>query len=104
MTHTPGPWAVASPITTVSGEPCHIVQAIERSTNGNSIEAFCPGDNREANARLIAASPELLSRLEEVTEILDQCLNAGWFDGGNYGGTRELADQALAVIAKAKGE
>ena len=46
--------------------------------------------NAEANARLIAAAPELLEALEEL-------LAETWINGA-------FADKARAAIAKAKGE
>ena len=49
--------------------------------------------NAEANARLIAAAPELLEALEDIIEQLDTC------EGGYY-----VSAAARAAIAKAKGE
>ena len=84
-THTPGPWHVES------GDEV-------RAADGWEV-AYIYGASRqrvdwEANARLIAAAPELLEALEAITA------NASWADW------RDL-DQILnarAAIAKAKGE
>ena len=52
----------------------------------------------EANARLIAASPELLHELEEITECLADIL-----DGYDDVDGRAAITKARSVINKAKG-
>jgi hypothetical protein len=47
----------------------------------------------EANARLIAAAPELL---EELESLVEKVLDAGWHE--------ELVEEARAVIEKAREE
>lgn len=92
--HTPGPWARD----TGSGFGCDV-----RAENGRKVAAtwgINNGDpNRpayraecDANARLIAAAPELLAALEMALVYVD----------GE--GTPEQYEQVVAAIAKAKGE
>lgn len=58
---------------------------------------------QEANARLIAAAPDLLEALQKCTEWMEQLRASGdagnwqWSDGDEY-------MQAIAAIAKATGE
>lgn len=66
--HTPGPWAVGS------GE--RSLRTIECTTPRGLKKAIAQvggygGDSREANARLMAAAPELLSALQELRECSD---------------------------------
>lgn len=57
---------------------------------GNAIVCICYGSNHENDARLIAASPDLLDAL---TELLPGCEAMGW-----------STIKARAAIAKATGE
>lgn len=91
--HTPGPWKV-----------------IDRALNGGegvSIEAengyteVCKVNksyhSRTANARLIAAAPELLEALKEAENWLAE------YEDGPDSGLQGLLAQARAAIAKAEG-
>ena len=91
--HTPGPWSIQP----VPHEDMIAVlqdgdgyESDDRSTwpNGGCDLAECFGPERKANARLIAAAPELLEFAEEVRRT----------------GDTRLASMAIAVIAKAIGE
>jgi hypothetical protein len=87
--HTPAPWEVD-----YSGN-CHlgIIDKNDRTL------AFCSlqnenGDEDEANARLIAAAPDLLSALERAVSIIEELPYPR-----NY-----AAVTFLEIIRKAKGE
>jgi hypothetical protein len=91
MKHTPGKWYLAD-------------REIRTDTNCQSVCLIYKGgyphpenDVAKANARLIAAAPELLDQLENLVAFLE----------GNYD-HNEVAMQrcnaALVVIQKAKGE
>jgi hypothetical protein len=91
--HTPGPWQSAN--TWVQGTREHslaIVPLIARVNRAN--------DAYEANARLIAAAPELLTTLKQLVQAIalhgDKALNAAGLDS--------TVRQACDVIAKATGE
>ena len=96
--HTPAPWLVKS-------DPCHfdtLSSVIGGKDNGKGwtplmleIGGLANVDEQEANARLVAASPELLSALEDLYEATPDC------DGGVIGAACRMARYA---IAKAKGE
>jgi len=88
-THTPGPWAYRC-----VGYGSHIEPSIGWVGYGSAH----PKDEYIANARLIAAAPELLKlceafRIAAIFEGLQETM--AW---------RCLIDEAAEIIAKAKGE
>ena len=90
--HTPGPWfAVADKGQTII--------RTSRSSAAFSPLAIVKGDKRdtlkdqEANARLIAAAPDLIDALSEIIN-----------DGGKFVMTNETHRKARAAIARARGE
>lgn len=91
-THTPGPWAFrmtgwqTNPAAVYSPRRPGAVACIPARTS-------VPLDEQSANARLIAAAPELLAELENLVNAMEN----GWSDPA-------VADNARAAIAKAKGE
>lgn len=107
--HTPGPWEYR-PALNYNGysiSPLGILPtlaACERFNNSMAIECFNFPGSTEANARLIAAAPELLEALEAVDV---------WFSSPSPRSEEHLdwlafCDNQLklvrAAIAKAKGE
>jgi len=89
--HTPGPWRVFGyDIGTSPDETLAVVCAMDDNTD-------------DANARLIAAAPEMLKMLEVACD----CLEA-WMEMADPDYVREPDDEVLAaiaaVIARAKGE
>lgn len=98
MKHTPGPWfAVKYPDT-----KGHTVWA-----NGVSSLASVKHNQphtQEANARLIAAAPEMLEFMHEIAQLA----HTGGFPNMTTGELRRLlfgcGNRAMRAIAKAKGE
>lgn len=86
--HTPGPWSVG-------GSTEYINQLRIEPTIGI---VFGAGDEIKANARLIAAAPEMLEALEAIIERWD---TPSWKDVPH---TATYINSARAVVAKAKGE
>jgi len=82
--HTPGPWEVQIGIDP-TGFACYFIGRISRP--------FISRAEEEANARLIAAAPDLLSALEQANEMLKY-----------IGGCQDTVDKASKAISKAKGE
>lgn len=85
MKHTPGPWVVIEKTTSVG--KCFRVGPHEIVTENHG--GICLYDDRtqlnphsageqEANARLIAAAPDLLKALEEAVECLE---DSSWYKG-----------------------
>ena len=94
--HTPGPWNYSG--------PCEITGRYSIFHNGPL--AYCadttakPGDG-EANARLIAAAPDLLAVLQEAVKVLDYAAFA--LDAPEASHFRATIADARAAIAKATG-
>jgi hypothetical protein len=119
--YTPGPWHVSGTsgrehevrlltkdgaIPIMGPDPDQEIKRIAlvdcqtRFKRGQGWQTEC--DEREANARLIAAAPELLEALIAVNEILQMTLSFGMgFSDGHEGSPARLAADA---IAKATGE
>ena len=89
--HTPGPWKIGAregenlPILDSAGNNLALADFAEVANNADKVEA---------NARLIAAAPELLAALKEAHRIL--------LAQGNTPGRLEVAGIRVA-IAKAEG-
>ena len=99
MSHTLGPWKVF-PADKIKGRPVNVSVPAE---GGWRVTLFpmgvgVPGDDeteREANASLVAAAPEMLDALKAI-------VNYGANPQGPF--AWEILDQAKAVIAKAEGK
>lgn len=89
--HTPGPWTVLT-----TADKSRVV-ANARAGEGWTIAILRQGDTPEwaANARLIAAAPDLLEALEAADAVL-----SGRVRDLNY----QVRDKVRAAIAKARGE
>ena len=90
--HTPGPWEVSRG--KIAGvELSHTVVL----TGRDAVAVFAgSADAGEANARLIAAAPELLAALRGIIEIGKRDLSNPKYDG--------YFEEARTAIAKAEGE
>ena len=92
--HTPGPWkAPTGDVTVILGTHEYdgervIVASVRVPVDVDTHEALIPATEWQANARLIAAAPEMLEALEDLTVAApnDPC----W-------------QRARAAIAKARG-
>jgi hypothetical protein len=91
--HTPGPWRIGDAGFTVFGPP----------KPGALAETIAPTKNR-ANARLIAAAPDLLEVLGDVLPWLQKAEAEGVFANcaAPQGGRRAI-ERARAAIARATG-
>ncbi len=84
--HTPGPWTVPyKEFSKVKAENGAVIATCHKLTNLT---------NLEANARLLAAAPDLLATLETIAA----------FAVGNGDVCEIIAKRARAAIAKATGE
>lgn len=95
--HTPGPWEIKAwpknaDLTIVSG----LTDGLYTKSIADLPDSWYDSrENKESNAALIAAAPDLLEWLEQAvehTEALELENIPGWFDS------------AKAAIAKARGE
>ena len=105
--HTPGPWAVEHPY----GEPgIYVTGANPRLSNPLICKLVDQARTPEgaANARLIAAAPELLVALKAIKASLNQPVqHTGIRNGASCdilrGDARTAVEFASAAIAKAEG-
>jgi len=75
------------------------------TTNGDTAICEPLGPDKEANAHLIAAAPELLEALRWYAEQVEDLNRNTWAAEKALGVLRaDRGKKALAVIAKAKGE
>ena len=97
--HTPGPWKAAHAIQDDAAAR-YIWSVTDKATGHRELIATIPyaeGDHINADARLIAAAPDMLAMLHEVIELL----NNPDADGTD---ANRVERQILAVIAKATGD
>lgn len=96
MKHTPGPWNISTPCKRdANGVPCAWLNLdAPGHIGGMKIETHysMPDDEMNANARLIAAAPDLLAACKALAESI-----AFRIDDPRA----KLRDAALAAIAKA---
>ena len=91
-THTPGPWEKAT--IGIGTNSKQVVWLGEKT--GRRIQVISTGRD-EANARLIAAAPELLSQCKLFEKVLRACIMAG-----DSGAELEL-EKLREVLAKVEG-
>lgn len=100
MKHTPGPWSSGGTLEVVAGKLGADVPTVA--------VACCDlprGLDGYANARLIAAAPELLAALETAYAVMTSArVEVYNHDRANYSRIENAIDAARAAIAKAKGE
>ena len=106
--HTKGPWFVeqdgktpiyVSPIDRHEEIAICNVLVIDEDPDDDSGEWF-NGDQTKANARLIAAAPDLLEALEVISRLYDYEATSGENSSRLY----DARSIALLAIAKARGE
>lgn len=105
--HTPGPWKAVRNSSYWEIEPANAGQD-GIPFNVGDVCASAPGDPdsglQEANARLIAAAPELLGALQDLHR---ECVVAAKRAGTVwplYGSAKALDEKCRAAIAKAEGK
>jgi len=90
--HTPAPWFVDYPnVSTQKGN--HICRF--------DVSNFIPEERKQANARLIAAAPCLLSALKRLVAAEDATI--GEFEEPQINELESAMDEALEIISKAEG-
>lgn len=104
--HTPGPWSVREKSPHIVSAGTYTVHDITENRfvcqcfHGHSKEAITK-DEMHANARLIAAAPDLLFACRIALDWLNQVAEHAPIV---FGGEDEIAEQLEAAIAKAVGE
>jgi hypothetical protein len=104
--HTAGPWKVEKEEVEYSPEGMYLkglVVCTDDTAIAHLIEWQAPLE-AEANARLMAAAPELKNRLDELLGILAVYAD-GWHNNqAEYGDILDSMDNARKAIAQATGE
>ena len=95
--HTPGPWVIneypgSIPARTISGQEFDEIA---------SIRGRFDWPEQAANARLIAAAPDLL---EAAVHALDQCLGEGWKESDVEWHPDSFFTKFMRAVKKATGE
>lgn len=88
VTHTPGPWAVSGRTATCIRTADQEQRIAYMETADNTIETCV------ANARLIAAAPDLLAALKQARQFIDTF--TPWEDGAMIVHTLGVIDAAIA--------
>jgi hypothetical protein len=95
MSHTPGPWEYHEELMVVHASDCS-------PEIGHLFEAASDHPMAIANARLIAAAPQLLEALTELANEVEEMELVNTPDGHYL--NPDSVVRARAAIAKAKGE
>lgn len=108
MKHTPGPWTLEREIVADAGRCSNRIGSQIMNTQGWDVGQFfdTEWDGHSPNGRLIAAAPELLRILEEMTYRYATCEKM-YFEAIGSNETPEgngTIYKAREIIAKAKGE
>jgi hypothetical protein len=104
MPHTPGPWAPSYwgdddyDVYTADTDQliCSLAQRYDEKT-GRGLSG-----NIEADARLIAAAPDLLAALKQAKDELITLYEKTYPDDETDNETTKIIDRAIAVIARAE--
>jgi hypothetical protein len=96
--HTPGPWSTECNLP--FGHQPRVESTAKLIAVVGNAEANCQ-DEWEANARLIAAAPDMLAALQRQSENIKRWLNTGIPAGPAE--SKSISDQIDAAIAKATG-
>jgi hypothetical protein len=94
--HTPGPWRVEIDKSAAQVKGFPVIEADEYTVVGTE-GIYGDVDTDMANARLIAAAPELLSIVERFVALP----SAAWHPERHTAEEASLMEQARATIAKA---
>ncbi len=102
--HTPGPWRDDPVRDNDTGDFADSRIEIRDDDGGYIARAFAHTNHGvlQANARLIAAAPDLLAALEELSDAVGSTAQATMYHYCRR--VREAQEAARAAIAKARGE
>lgn len=99
--HTPGPWTVSHPAISfqITAGKIHVADAFAKVSAGIS-DKYILESEAEANARLIAAAPDLLDACKQAVKRYCGCHNT---EDANWHGQSCPMPVLIAAIAKAEG-
>jgi hypothetical protein len=99
--HTPGPWIVSRSNRGMIPPQFQPPEVLARNGNLSVADALGGGSEAEANARLIAAAPDMLTLLCDVSSWLEFHLKHGAIHANTANRDGDLVSQLRGVIAKA---
>ena len=106
--HTAGPWNVYGDDKTLIGAKDGKMMLAKTNHRHICQEWSRTVEEAQANARLIAAAPELLAALEQLTEKTERANtirhSGGRVTAGDWAELHQLTNEARAAIEKARGE
>jgi hypothetical protein len=100
--HSPGPWEVKLNYDNMLHEELPGRHTV-KDADGWNVARIWELTNSEANARLIAAAPDMLKALKSLFENCEM-VHKYWGDGGNAKEANEAIAAARTAIAKAEAE
>ena len=100
--HTPGPWTYDSTWSLINGPKKEEVAAIHSGTIGDRVHRQQRAI-ADANARLIAAAPEMLEALKLLTTYVEEYKRGKIWDI-NFVEVTNAINKARAAIARAEGK
>jgi hypothetical protein len=104
MTHTPGPWLRESEINSEGSDWILVTKDYAEIVDLRLDDGLVVSEQeQEANARLIAAAPELLAALRFVLPTLENAARHGTIDADGVNLELEAAREVAEAIAKAEG-
>ncbi len=93
--HTPGPWSIYE----------HVIGEVVSSDGGLVAAASCPSTGKHeetlANARMIAAAPDLYEALANLSPRFERCCIAS---GSDPEYAREATAKSRSALSKARGD
>lgn len=99
-TYTPGPWTIAETVKTARIDGARLIRPVDHKNYQHGATAIL--STSEADARLIAAAPELLEALLDALPYIEDVLAApAQLAGFKPGVVQKHAQKARAAIAKA---
>ena len=106
--HTPGPWKIERLSIGSRGgsNTCWMIGPMDACIYDDwrpRANGISEAEN-EANARLIAAAPDLLAALENIRDTIESCYIAGGWVPLDAEEMESIVEMATIAIAKAKGE
>ena len=94
--HTPGPWMAAEIVKSIRIDGARLLRPVDHQNFEHGAAAYIAIGSCEGDTRLIAAAPELLAALQQLTAY------AATFTQDKTGWKK--LDAARAAISKATGE
>jgi hypothetical protein len=107
-THTKGPWKYAFDAKANYGRFESVAEGLPHNdpvilaVREDWTRFLAESEEGQANARLIAAAPEMLGELKQTLGVIEEVLDYGYLPADTEAALRHRADQLRVAIAKAE--